>query len=161
PELAAEPDAPRTTVIQRSRPPRMASLPNATTDRPANQLPAPPLTSRHRDLIFEHRHEVNAGIWYRDESSAVMPTADPRLLRVTPGIIDVAIAGDGTGFLIGSERLSAADLAAMLIHDSRVISQPNSRIRILGCETARNPAVLQELADRTGRSMLAGNEVVY
>ncbi|MFC4120093.1 hypothetical protein ACFO0F_46495 [Nonomuraea zeae] len=130
-------------------------------DESAGRASAPALTSRHRNLILEHRREVVSGIWYRDENTPVMPTADPRLLRLTPGIIDVAIAGDGTSFLIGSERLSAADLATMLAHDPRVIGHPSAKLRILGGETARNQAVLQELADLTGRSVLAADQIVY
>ncbi|MGW4791872.1 hypothetical protein ACWEPC_05570 [Nonomuraea sp. NPDC004297] len=172
PALAALPDNPSTQVTGNARPGRSVQPPSLASVRPggvrggvpadaAGRIPAPPLSSRHRDLIFDHRQEVTAGIWYRDESSSVMPTADPRLLRRSGNIIEVAIAGDGTGFLIGSERLSAADLATMLAHDPRVIGEPGAWIRILGCETARNPAVLQELADLTGRSILAGDEIVY
>ncbi|MGW2158457.1 WXG100-like domain-containing protein [Nonomuraea sp. NPDC001699] len=162
PELAAMPEDPRASRTVRKghvRPvPLLAAVRPVESSGPVS---APPLSARHRDLISEHRREVNAGIWYRDESTAVMPTADPRLLQRSNDIIDVAIAGDGTGFFIGSERLSAADLGTMLAHDPRVLAQPDAWIRILGCETARDPAVLQELADLTGRSILAGNEIVY
>ncbi|MFI7469628.1 hypothetical protein [Nonomuraea sp. NPDC049646] len=162
PKLAAMPEDPRPSRTERKG--HMRPVPLLAAVRPVESsgpVSAPPLSARHRDLISEHRREVNAGIWYRDESSAVMPTADPRLLRRTTDTIDVAIAGDGTGFFIGSERLSAADLGTMLAHDPRVLAQPDAWIRILGCETARDPAVLQELADLTGRSILAGNEIVY
>ncbi|MGW5685795.1 hypothetical protein [Nonomuraea sp. NPDC003754] len=167
PASVSRPDNPRTVLstlrrrLLRHTPPPVAARPSRAPDESAAPVSAPPLSSRHRTLILEHRHEVVAGIWYRDENTLVMPTADPRLLRLTPGVIDVAIAGDDIGFLIGSERLSAADLATMLAHDPRVIGHPTARLRILGCETARNPALLQELADLTGRSVLAGNKLVY
>ncbi|GGT04935.1 hypothetical protein GCM10010176_056620 [Nonomuraea spiralis] len=162
PKLAAMPEDPRSSRTERKgHIPRVPPLAAVSPVESSGPVSAPPLSARHRDLISRHRREVNAGIWYRDESSAVMPTADPRLLRRSIGTIDVAIAGDGTGFFIGSERLSAADLGTMLAHDPRVLAQPDAWIRILGCETARDPAVLQELADLTGRSILAGNEIVY
>ncbi|MEU1387753.1 MULTISPECIES: hypothetical protein [unclassified Nonomuraea] len=164
PTLAQMMDAPRTrrTLLTSSK--REAELPSPMSVSPgrlSGAVSTPPLSGRHRELIFQHRFEVSAGIWYRDQNSAVMPTADPRLLRRSNNVIDVGIAGDGTDFLIGAERLSAADLATMLAHDPRVLAQPNAWIRILGCETARNQAVLQELADITGRWILASNEIVY
>ncbi|MFI7130805.1 hypothetical protein ACIBQ1_34300 [Nonomuraea sp. NPDC050153] len=168
PEPASATGEPRTTRGRRPRPPRQVqppSLPDSMrgdrSGEAAGLLAPPPLMDRHHELISRYRHEVTAGIWYRDEDSAVMPTADPRLLRRSTGIIEVAIAGDGTSFLIGSDRISTADLATMLAHDPRVLAQPNAWLRILGCEMARNQAVLQELADLTGRSILGANEVVY
>ncbi|MFF5206394.1 hypothetical protein [Streptosporangium sp. NPDC000396] len=123
--------------------------------------PAPELTPRHRELISQFRHEVMAGIWYRDPAAHVMPTADPRLLFGTADGIDVAIAGDGTHFLIGEHRLTARDLGTMLVHDPRLISNPDAVLRVLGGETAKNPLLLQELADVTGRQVLASDHVVY
>ncbi|GAA3615677.1 hypothetical protein GCM10022419_121210 [Nonomuraea rosea] len=161
PALAATSDSPPTAVSGLRPTPHVDAGLSEALDESANRASAPPLSSRHRNLILEHRREVVAGIWYRDENSLVMPTADPRLLRLMPGIIVVAIAGDGTSFLIGPERLSVADLATMLAYDPRLISNPKARLRILGGETARDQAVLQELADLTGRTVLAGNEIVY
>jgi hypothetical protein len=166
PALAATSDNPPTAVSGLRRlwlrpAPHVDAGLSEALDESANRASAPPLSSRHRNLILEHRREVVAGIWSRDENSLVMPTADPRLLRLTPGVIVVAIAGDGTSFLIGPERLSPADLATMLAHDPRLIGNPQARLRILGGETARDQAALQELADLTGRTVLAGNEIVY
>ncbi|MEU0564736.1 hypothetical protein ABZ297_04950 [Nonomuraea sp. NPDC005983] len=123
--------------------------------------PAPELTARQQELIRQSRHEVAAGVWYRDPATHVMPTADPRLLRPTDGILDVGIAGDGTHFLIGEQRLTATDLGTMLAHDPRVLADPDAALRVLGCETATNHRLLQDLANTTGREIIAGDRLVY
>ncbi|MEU7744081.1 hypothetical protein [Nonomuraea sp. NPDC049158] len=123
--------------------------------------PAPPLEPRHAAMIGRFREEVAAGVWYRDPGSMSMPTADPRLLSPTSGIIDVGVAADGTHFLIGEHRLTAGDLGTMLVHDPRLVAAPDAALRVLGCETATNLGLLQELADTTGREVIAGDRYVY
>ncbi|MFG1956435.1 amidoligase family protein [Nonomuraea sp. NPDC049028] len=123
--------------------------------------PAPHLEPRHAEMISRFREEVAAGVWYRDRGSMSMPTADPRLLRPTSGIIDVGVAADGTHFLIGEHRLTAGDLGTMLVHDPRLIAAPDAALRVLGCETAANHGLLQELANTTGREVIAGDRYVY
>ncbi|MEV0345921.1 hypothetical protein AB0H88_09140 [Nonomuraea sp. NPDC050680] len=123
--------------------------------------PAPHLEPRHAEMIGRFREEVAAGVWYRDPGAMSMPTADPRLLRPTSGIIDVGVAADGTHFLIGEHRLTAGDLGTMLVHDPRLVSAPEAALRVLGCETAANLRLLQELANTTGREVIAGDRYVY
>ncbi|MEU7899208.1 hypothetical protein AB0B45_40930 [Nonomuraea sp. NPDC049152] len=121
----------------------------------------PPLEPRHRELIALARQDVHAGISFRHPDSAVMPSADMRLLRQSPDLLYVGIEGAAHDFRIGEHRLSAKDLGTMLAHDPRVMAHPEAELRILGCETALNPRTLQELADITGRTVSAGDKYVY
>ncbi|MEU9834368.1 hypothetical protein AB0D67_22810 [Streptosporangium sp. NPDC048047] len=127
----------------------------------AGPRPLPELEPRHRETILSSRREVDAGLWYRDPDSTVTPTADMRLLRRTEGVIDVGIAGTPTEFRIGERSLSARDLGVMLAHDPRVMAEPGAALRVLGCETAQNRAAMQELADITGRTIIAGDRYVF
>ncbi|MBT2232002.1 hypothetical protein [Nonomuraea sp. NEAU-A123] len=122
---------------------------------------APELTPRHRELIRQSRHEVAAGVWYRDPDRAVMPSADMRLLRQTPGIIDVGIRTDRNGFHIGDQRLSSHDVGTMLANDPVVLADPGAKLRILGCDIGQDLVAMRQLADITGREVIAADKFVY
>ncbi|HUR01408.1 MAG TPA: hypothetical protein VM347_02610 [Nonomuraea sp.] len=121
----------------------------------------PELTPRHRELIRQSRHEVASGVWYRDPGRAVMPSADMRLLRQTQGIIEVGIRSDRHGFYIGDQRLSSHDVGTMLAHDPVVMADPSAKLRILGCDLDLNTVAVRQLADITGREVIAADKFVY
>ncbi|MCA2223937.1 WXG100-like domain-containing protein [Nonomuraea aurantiaca] len=121
----------------------------------------PVLTPRHRELIRQSRHEVAAGVWYRDPGRAVMPSADMRLLRQTPGVINVGIRTDRHGFYIGDERLSSRDVGTMLAHDPAIRADPTAKLRLLGCDLDLSRVAVRQLADLTGREILAADKLVY
>ncbi|MFI6501424.1 hypothetical protein [Nonomuraea typhae] len=123
--------------------------------------PMPALNPGQRELMLRHRQEVDAGIWLRESGGAVAPTADPRLLRRTSGLVDVVVTGDGQGrFLIGPESVSVTDLGRMLAADPRLRAEPGAALRILG-GAAIDRAALQRLADLTGREVLATDQIVF
>ncbi|WP_157252314.1 hypothetical protein [Nonomuraea typhae] len=123
--------------------------------------PMPALNPGQRELMLRHRQEVDAGIWLRESGGAVAPTADPRLLRRTSGLVDVVVTGDGRGrFLIGPEAVSVTDLGRMLAADPRLRAEPGAALRILG-GGAIEQAALQRLADLTGREVLATDRIVF
>ncbi|MFD1540920.1 WXG100-like domain-containing protein [Nonomuraea guangzhouensis] len=121
----------------------------------------PELTSRHREIIRQSRHEVASGVWYRDPGQAVMPSADMRLLRQTPGVIEVGISADRNGFYLGDQRLSSHDVGTMLAYDPVVMADPSAKLRILGCDLYQNPAAVRQLADITGREIITADKLVY
>ncbi|MEV0198163.1 hypothetical protein [Nonomuraea sp. NPDC050691] len=119
------------------------------------------LTDTHREVVRQSRLEVDAGLWYREPGGRALPTADMRLLRHTEGIVDVGIRADRDGFLVGDRRLSARDLGAMLAHDPKVMADPDAKIRLIACDVGQNRAALQEIADITGRTVVAADKYVY
>ncbi|MCP2350401.1 hypothetical protein [Nonomuraea roseoviolacea] len=121
----------------------------------------PELTDAHREIVRRSRVEVDAGLWYREPGRHVLPTADMRLLRPTEGVVDVGIQADREGFLVGDRRLSARDVGAMLAHDPKVLADPDAKIRLIACDVGQNHAVLQEIADITGRQVVAADKYVY
>ncbi|MEV0148008.1 MULTISPECIES: hypothetical protein [unclassified Nonomuraea] len=121
----------------------------------------PELTDAHRRIVRESRVEVDAGVWYREPGSHALPTADMRLLRRTEGVVDVGVQADRDGFLLGDRRLSGRDLGTMLAHDPVVMANPDAKIRLIACDVGQNRVVLQEIADITGREVVAADKYVY
>ncbi|NUW37767.1 hypothetical protein HTZ77_41155 [Nonomuraea sp. SMC257] len=138
-----------------------AGVPHDRTTGHEGGRGAPELAEAHREIVRQSRVEVDAGLWYREPGRHVLPTADMRLLRPTEGVVDVGIQADRDGFVVGDRRLSARDVGTMLAHDPKVMADPDAKIRLIACDVGQNRAVLQEIADITGRQVIAADKYVY
>ncbi|MFD1540783.1 hypothetical protein [Nonomuraea guangzhouensis] len=135
--------------------------------------------AQRQQFVARHlREETWSGLWFRNpESTDMSVTGDMRRRPPLPGHVDVGIRATSDGFLVGGFRrlpadlppgmhdlvpgrdirIDAADLAGVLREDRRLMAQPDAALRVFGPHARHDAALLQDLADRTGRVVLAAD----
>ncbi len=92
-----------------------------------------------------------------------MATLTPHVNQIPsqPGLFDVIVHGDKTGFYIlknnAWQKVSVSDLA----HAIRTKLGPNDKIRLIGCETGVLGGPAQQLGSELGRNVFAPTTAVY
>ncbi|WP_442945810.1 WXG100-like domain-containing protein [Nonomuraea sp. LPB2021202275-12-8] len=170
PAARAVPEAEVRTTLAQHEP-----QPHASQDHAPRQ--AQPLTARQDFMVRQFREETSSGLWFRNQESTDMSvTGDMRRRQPLPGHFDVGIRATSDGFSVGGfsrppadvppgvhlvpgrdVHISAADLAAVLGEDRRLAAQPDAALRLFGPHARHDALLLQDLADRTGRAVVAAD----
>ncbi|MEV1243545.1 hypothetical protein [Nonomuraea sp. NPDC049750] len=140
--------------------------------------PGEAAAQRQQFLTRHFREETWSGLWFRNrESTDMSVTGDMRRRPPLPGHVDIGIRASSDGFLVGGFRrlpadvppalrelvpgrgihIDAADLASVLREDRRLTAQPDAALRMFGPHARHDALLLQDLADRTGRVVVAAD----
>ncbi|MGV9538719.1 hypothetical protein ACWDR9_34375 [Streptosporangium sandarakinum] len=124
--------------------------------RPKERPELPDRLQRH---ITTNREVTDAGVWYRTPEEVLKTdfAASVRAVRKMDGVFYVDGHGGPRGLSIGGERISARDLAAMLLNEPGL--RPDDVIYLGNCEVGAE-RYAQEVADRTGRVVVAADTLM-